>query len=56
MSEESKEDRFYEPRNWDKKMVIEDPDTGVKRFCGKCGHGIYDGDRFCTKCGTEARQ
>ena len=59
MSEESdsKEKRFYEPRNWDRKMVIDDePGQTPDRFCGKCGHVIYEGDRFCTKCGAEARE
>ena len=56
MREESKEDRFYEPRNWDKKMVIEEPADDSHRYCGKCGHIIYKGDKFCTKCGAEARQ
>lgn len=55
MSEESKDERFYEPRNWDKKMVIEEPGEGTQRYCGKCGHIIYEGDRFCTKCGAQSR-
>lgn len=59
MSDErqSKDDRFYEPRNWDRKMVIDDESSqSIQRYCGKCGHIIYEGDRFCTKCGAEARK
>ncbi|MFZ8907939.1 MAG: zinc-ribbon domain-containing protein [Nitrosopumilaceae archaeon] len=54
---ESKDDRFYEPRNWDKFMRIDD-EVGheVSSFCGKCGHVIYEGDRFCTKCGAKKRE
>lgn len=54
--EESKTDeRFYEPRNWDKFMRIEDEHGGPNTYCGQCGHIIYEGDKFCTKCGTESR-
>ena len=53
---EPKEDRFYEPRNWDRVMRIEEEnaDEGVT-YCGKCGHVIYGGDKFCTKCGAESK-
>ena len=56
MDEEPKDQRFYEPRNWDRKMTIDDPKEGALRYCGKCGHVIYEGDRFCTKCGTESKK
>ncbi len=58
MSEkESKDDRFYEPRNWDKFMRMDDePGHESVSYCGKCGHVIYDGDRFCTKCGAKKRE
>jgi uncharacterized OB-fold protein len=49
-------DRFYEPKNWDKKLTIEDqPGSVTNTYCGQCGHIIHEGDRFCTKCGTESR-
>lgn len=52
-----KQDRFYEPRNWDKVMRMDDePGHEVLSYCGKCGHVIYEGDRFCTKCGAEKRE
>ena len=51
-----KDDRFYEPRNWDKFMRIEDVHgKGPNTYCGQCGHIIYEGDKFCTKCGTESK-
>ena len=54
---ESKNERFYEPRNWDKFMRIDDEsEHEAISYCGKCGHVIYEGDRFCTKCGTEKRK
>ena len=49
-------DRFYEPKNWDKRIRIDDkPGQSTGVYCGKCGNVIYKGDRFCTKCGTESR-
>ena len=52
----SKEDRFYEPRNWDKVMRIEEEISSEgTRYCGRCGHIIDEEDRFCTKCGAESR-
>ncbi len=49
-------DRFYEPKNWDKRITIDDkPGKSSGVYCGKCGNGIYEGDHFCTKCGTESR-
>jgi len=49
-------ERFYEPKNWDKIMRIEDlSGHGSIVYCGKCGHAIYPGDSFCTKCGAESR-
>jgi len=52
-----KENRFYEPKNWDRKLTIEDPDgSGSSVYCGQCGHIIYDGDSFCTKCGSEVKK
>ena len=54
---ESKNERFYEPRNWDKFIRIDDePEHEAISYCGKCGHVIYEGDRFCTKCGAEKRE
>ena len=54
--ESEKDERFYEPRNWDKVMRIEDdPMYAVNTYCGKCGHIIYEQDRFCTKCGAESK-
>ncbi len=51
-----KKDRFYEPKNWDKRIRIDDkPGQSTGVYCGKCGNVIYKGDRFCTKCGTESR-
>ena len=48
--------RFYEPKNWDRKMTIEGtPGSGTSVYCGKCGHIINQGDKFCTKCGTESK-
>ena len=50
-------DRFYEPKNWDRKLTIEGPTgSGTIVYCGQCGHIIYEGDKFCTKCGTEAKK
>jgi len=55
-SSKSEKGRFYEPRNWDKIMRVEEEhSTGENTYCGKCGHVIYGTDRFCTKCGAEAR-
>ena len=52
-----KDEKFYEPRNWDKVMRIEDdPKHAVSTYCGKCGHIIYENGSFCTKCGAEARK
>jgi len=49
-------DRFYEPKNWDKRIRIDDkPGQSSGVYCGKCGNVIYKGDRFCTKCGIESR-
>jgi uncharacterized OB-fold protein len=49
-------DRFYEPKNWDKRIRMDDkPGQSTGVYCGKCGNVIYKGDRFCTKCGTESR-
>ena len=56
MSESSDAERFYEPRNWDKKMEFDSPGESPLRYCGKCGHVIYEGDLFCTKCGAEVRK
>ena len=54
---EKKDEKFYEPRNWDKHMRIEDdPTHAVGTYCGKCGHIIYEHDNFCTKCGTESKR
>lgn len=53
---ENKDERFYEPKNWDKFMRIEDePGHVANTYCGKCGHIIYEHDRFCTKCGEESK-
>ena len=55
-SSKSKENRFYEPRNWDKIMRVEEEfSTEENTYCGRCGHIIYGTDRFCTKCGAESR-
>jgi len=52
----SEEERFYEPRNWDKVMRIEDEFAAEgTTYCGRCGHIIYGGDKFCTKCGAESK-
>jgi len=49
-------DRFYEPKNWDRKLTIEGkPGQGPNIYCGKCGHIINEGDKFCTKCGAESK-
>jgi len=54
--ESVEEDRFYEPKNWDKRIrVDEKPGKSSGTYCGKCGNVIYAVDRFCTKCGTESR-
>ena len=54
---EKGDERFYEPKNWDKIMRIEDlSGHGSTKYCGKCGHGIHPGDSFCTKCGAESRE
>ena len=50
------QDRFYEPRNWDRAMRIEENESSEVIYCGKCGHIIYSGDKFCTKCGSESRE
>jgi len=53
---EPKGERFYEPRNWDKVMRIEEEISSESaKYCGRCGHIIYGEDRFCTKCGAESR-
>lgn len=52
----NKDSRFYEPRNWDKAMRIEGNSNNETIYCGRCGHIIYRGDRFCTKCGAESRE
>jgi len=50
-------DRFYEPKNWDRKLTIEGPTgSGKTVYCGQCGHSINEGDKFCTKCGSEAKK
>ena len=56
-AKDSKDERFYEPRNWDKKITVEEPpgQTG-NTYCGQCGHIVYEGDNFCTKCGAEAKR
>ena len=54
--ESEKDERFYEPRNWDKKMRIEDQSgSSTNYYCGRCGYNIYEGDSFCTKCGAKSR-
>ncbi|HUT06141.1 MAG TPA: zinc ribbon domain-containing protein [Nitrosopumilaceae archaeon] len=61
MSEDSqdngeKKDRFYEPKNWDRKLTIAgDTRQSPNIYCGKCGHIIIKGDKFCTKCGAESK-
>ena len=54
-SSKSEKDRFYEPRNWDKIMRVEEEYPAENTYCGRCGHVIYGTDRFCTKCGAESR-
>ena len=54
--ESVEEDRFYEPKNWDKRIRMDEkPGKSSGTYCGKCGNVIYEVDRFCTKCGTESR-
>jgi len=54
--ESAEKDRFYEPKNWDKRIRVDDtPEKSSGVYCGKCGNVINKGDRFCTKCGTESR-
>jgi uncharacterized OB-fold protein len=54
--ESVEEDRFYEPKNWDKRIRMDEkPGKSSGTYCGKCGNVIYKGDSFCTKCGTESR-
>ena len=54
--ESSEKDRFYEPKNWDKRIRVGNrPEKSSGVYCGKCGNVINKGDRFCTKCGTESR-
>ena len=54
--ESVEEDRFYEPKNWDKRIRMDEkPGKSSGIYCGKCGNVIYEGDRLCTKCGTESR-
>ncbi len=54
--ESVEEDRFYEPKNWDKKIRMDEKlGKSSGTYCGKCGNVIYEGDCFCTKCGTESR-
>lgn len=54
--ESVEEDRFYEPKNWDKRIRMDEkPGKSSSTYCGKCGNVIYEGDSFCTKCGTESR-
>lgn len=54
--ESVEEDRFYEPKNWDKKIRMDEKlGKSSGTYCGKCGNVIYEGDSYCTKCGTESR-
>ena len=54
---EKKDERFYEPRNWDKFMRINDePGHEALSYCGKCGYVSEEGDRVGTKCGAEKKQ
>jgi len=54
--ESAEKDRFYEPKNWDKRIRVDDrPEKSPGVYCGICGNVINKGDRFCTKCGTESR-
>jgi len=54
--ESEDKDRFYEPKNWDKRIRVDDkPGKRSDTFCGKCGYTIHKGDRFCAKCGTESK-
>jgi len=54
--ESVEEDRFYEPKNWDKKIRMDEKlGKSSGTYCGKCGNVIYEVDIFCTKCGTESR-
>ena len=54
--ESVEEDRFYEPKNWDKKIRMDEKlGKSSGTYCGKCGNVIYEVDSYCTKCGTESR-